>query len=362
MVRVRHFEFLCRPQGLEPSIAHFRVFYQLIRNMGFYSFALRNVKNILITPPPKSFHNWKTMFFFIWEEVMPIAMVFRPPGEIEKEDTPIPKKEAWYDNLMPTPNRVFVEQVLIAAGMSGKWPARSKEVLVLLFNGEEQALYQSAFKTFGGSMGVKPLESSEPYWYKRIKDNFLYPLAGSFASAPTAIEGVHLPKPRPLRGVTSAGKEILYLSGEESVGSSNEELSSWFKNFAGMLHDLGIDPEEKTKKVTAKKKALTRKKVSVDTGATSKKAGGSHATAAVPEKGEKKKSNEDASKSSGNARSRAPESGVTPSSFHEEEEEEEVEEEGAQQVTRKRSREGDHCWGYSIGAKSCCNPADKKTG
>ncbi|KAJ0883708.1 hypothetical protein HanPSC8_Chr10g0424801 [Helianthus annuus] len=203
MVRVRHFEFLCRPQGLEPSIAHFRVFYQLIRNMGFYSFALRNV--------------------------MPIAMVFRPPGEIEKEDTPIPKKEAWYDNLMPTPNRVFVEQVLIAAGMSGKWPARSKEVLVLLFNGEEQALYQSAFKTFGGSMGVKPLESSEPYWYKRIKDNFLYPLAGSFASAPTAIEGVHLPKPRPLRGVTSAGKEILYLSGEESVGSSNEELSSWLR-------------------------------------------------------------------------------------------------------------------------------------
>ncbi|KAJ0605239.1 hypothetical protein HanHA300_Chr02g0060761 [Helianthus annuus] len=144
--------------------------------MGFYSFALRNVKKILINPP-KSFHDWKTKFFFIREEVMPIAMVFRSPGEIEKEDTPIPKKEAWYDNLMPTPNRVFGEQVPVAAGMSDKWPERGKEVPVLLFNGEEQALYQSAFKTFGGNMGVRPLESGEPYWYERIKDNFLYPPA-----------------------------------------------------------------------------------------------------------------------------------------------------------------------------------------
>ncbi|MFS7963163.1 hypothetical protein Hanom_Chr08g00734881 [Helianthus anomalus] len=35
MVRVRHFEFLCRSQGLEPSVEKFRAFYQLIRNMGF---------------------------------------------------------------------------------------------------------------------------------------------------------------------------------------------------------------------------------------------------------------------------------------------------------------------------------------
>ncbi|KAJ0525415.1 hypothetical protein HanRHA438_Chr09g0391511 [Helianthus annuus] len=38
-VRIHHFEFICRSQGLEPSVDKFRVFYQLIRNMGFYSFA-----------------------------------------------------------------------------------------------------------------------------------------------------------------------------------------------------------------------------------------------------------------------------------------------------------------------------------
>ncbi|MFS7936590.1 hypothetical protein Hanom_Chr05g00417341 [Helianthus anomalus] len=111
------------------------------------------------------------------------------------------------------------------------------------------------------------------------------------------------------------------------------------------MRDLGIDPEEKTKKAPVKKKAPTRKKVTIDTGAASKKTGGSHATAAVPEKGlsrigEKKKSSASASKSSGSAGSRAPDFGATPSSLHEEEEEEEeeVEEQGARLVTRKRSR------------------------
>ncbi|MFS7986678.1 hypothetical protein Hanom_Chr11g01013131 [Helianthus anomalus] len=153
-----------------------------------------------------------------------------------------------------------------------------------MFEGEA---LQSAFPMFGGAMGVRPLGDNEVLWYERIKNSFLYPPAGIFANPPTATEGAQLPKPRPLRGVTSVGKEILYLSSEESIGSSNEELSSWSNIFAG----------------------------------------------------EKKKSNATASKSSGSAGSRAPESGTTPSSLHEEDEEEEVEEEGTRLVTRKRSCE-----------------------
>ncbi|MFS7936593.1 hypothetical protein Hanom_Chr05g00417391 [Helianthus anomalus] len=64
IVRNRHIEFICRSQGLEPSVEKFRVFYQLIRNMGFYSFALHSVKKILINPQ-KSFHDWTMKFFFI---------------------------------------------------------------------------------------------------------------------------------------------------------------------------------------------------------------------------------------------------------------------------------------------------------
>ncbi|KAF5803022.1 hypothetical protein HanRHA438_Chr06g0275511 [Helianthus annuus] len=333
--------------------------------MGFYSFGFRAAKKILINSP-KSFHDWKMKFFFIREEVIPIVMIFRESDKTEKEELPIPKTVDWYMRLLATSNMIFGEQVLVAAGMSDKWPARSKEVPVLMFEGEVAQLYQSTFPTFGGAMGVRPLGDGEVFWYEQIKNNFLYPLTGIFANPPTSTKGAQLPKPRPLRGVTSAGKEILYLSSEESVRSSNEKLSSWSNIFAGVLRDLRIDPGEKPKKAPTKKKTNTRKRVDVDTGATSKKAGGSRATVAVLEKGTfrfrpsnledyvvssdsleglsrigEKKSSAAASKSSGSAESRAPEFGATPSSLHEEEEEEEeeVEEEGVKLVTRKRSRE-----------------------
>ncbi|MFS7943204.1 hypothetical protein Hanom_Chr06g00497511 [Helianthus anomalus] len=160
-------------------------------------------------------------------------MIFRESDKIEKEELPISKMADWYMRLLAIPNRIFGEQVLVAAGMSDKWPVHSKEVPVLMFEGE----------------------------------------------------GAQLPKPRPLQGVTSAGKKILYLSSKEFVGSSNEELSSWSNIFTGVLHNLGIDPEEKPKKAPTKKKTTTRKKVAVDTGATIKKAGGSRATIEIPEKG-----------------------------------------------------------------------------
>ncbi|KAM0035609.1 hypothetical protein Hdeb2414_s0015g00448371 [Helianthus debilis subsp. tardiflorus] len=109
-----------------------------------------------------------------------------------------------------------------------------------------------------------------------------------------------------------------------------------------------------------KKKAATKKKVTGEAGATSKKAGGGRATAEIPQKGtlrfrqnnledyvvandsleglshigEKVKSNAAASKSWRSAGSRAPESDATPSSIHEEDEEEE---EAPKLVARKRS-------------------------
>ncbi|KAJ0462900.1 hypothetical protein HanHA300_Chr14g0509171 [Helianthus annuus] len=210
MVRVRHFEFLCRSHGIAPSVEKFRAFYQLTRNIGFYSFGNRGSAKKILLNPPKSFHDWKMKFFFIREEVMPIAMIFHESDTIEKEELPIPKGADWYLKLT----------------MSDKWPETSNEVPILKFEDREAHLYQSAFPTFGGSMGVRPLRSGEPYWYEQIKGNFLYPPGGVFANPPFASEGALLRKLRPLRSVTSAGKEILFLSSEESVGSSQEELSS----------------------------------------------------------------------------------------------------------------------------------------
>ncbi|KAF5771477.1 hypothetical protein HanXRQr2_Chr13g0565351 [Helianthus annuus] len=272
MVRVRHFEFVCRSQGLEPTVEKFRVFYQLINNLGFFSFALWNVKKILINPP-KSFNDWKMKFFFIREEVIPISMEFRQSGSIPNEDIKIPHKEGWYNKIKVTPNRVFGEQVLVTDGMSDKCPERSKDVSVLLFNGEEVALYQSAFPTFSGAMGARPLRDGEEKWYEQIKPNFMYARVELFAAPPVATEGARIPNPRPCHAMTPAGKEIVYLSSEESIASSDHELRSWDDVFAGVLRDLGINNEKKKPKKSAKKKVTiaggTARKKAETAGATS---------------------------------------------------------------------------------------------
>ncbi|KAJ0894782.1 hypothetical protein HanPSC8_Chr09g0392881 [Helianthus annuus] len=233
--------------------------------------------------------------------------------------------------------------------MSDQWSPSSREVPVLKLGDQEAQLYQAAFSTFGGSMGVRPLRDDEESWYDQIKGNFMFPAADAFASPPTTTEGAQYPKPRPLRFVTFAGKETLYLSSEESVGSSSGELSSWSKIFAGVLRDLGIDPEEKKKKPVKKKKK-------VEPEVTSKGTGTSRATtAAVKAKG---KTGAGGSKSSGSAGSRNPEAGATPS-FPEDDEAEE-EDAGAQLIGRKRGR-SEATTGVASAPTSVVIPAVGKT-
>ncbi|KAF5772431.1 hypothetical protein HanRHA438_Chr13g0587591 [Helianthus annuus] len=145
---------------------------------------------------------------------------------------------------MATLNRVFGEQVLVAAGMSDKWPQRSKDVPVLLFDGEGCAL-SKCLPNFFWSNGREAPRDVEEYWYEQIKLNFMYAPAELFAARPVATEGAHIPNPRPCRAMTPVGKEIVYLSSEEFVASSDHELRSWDDVFAGVLRDLGIDHEEK---------------------------------------------------------------------------------------------------------------------
>ncbi|MFS7965959.1 hypothetical protein Hanom_Chr09g00768241 [Helianthus anomalus] len=118
---LHHYAFHISQLSPMPTVEKFRVFYGLISTLGFFCFVVRNVKKILINPP-KSFHDWKIKFFFIREEVIPIAMEFCQSGLIPNEDIKIPHKEGWYNKIMLMPNMVFGEQVLVAAGMSDKWP------------------------------------------------------------------------------------------------------------------------------------------------------------------------------------------------------------------------------------------------
>ncbi|KAJ0462472.1 hypothetical protein HanOQP8_Chr16g0638461 [Helianthus annuus] len=193
-------------------------------------------------------------FFFIREEVIPVDMEFRQSAPIPKEDIKVLRGVAWYEKLLALPYRVFGEQVLVVAGMSDKWSEQSKDVPMLLFDGQEVALYQSAFPAFSGTMGMRPLRGGKEYWFEHIKPNFMYARAELFAAPPAATEGARYPNPRPCRAMTPAGKEIVYLSSEESLHSSEHELKPSCGVFAGVLCDLGVEHEEKRLKRPAKKK------------------------------------------------------------------------------------------------------------
>ncbi|KAM0067093.1 hypothetical protein Hdeb2414_s0002g00056861 [Helianthus debilis subsp. tardiflorus] len=115
-------------------------------------------------------------------------MELRDSAAIPKEDMKILCGAAWYEKLMALPNQVFGEQVLVAAGMSVKWMEKREDVHVLLLNGEEVVLYQSAFPAFVGTMGVRPLHSGEEYWFKQIKPNFMYARAELFVAPPLQLK------------------------------------------------------------------------------------------------------------------------------------------------------------------------------
>ncbi|KAM0026036.1 hypothetical protein Hdeb2414_s0020g00553451 [Helianthus debilis subsp. tardiflorus] len=202
-------------------------------------------------------------FFYIHAEVIPMVMQFRDSAPIAKEDLKIPRGAAWYEKLLALPNQAFSEQVLVTVGMSDRWPHGILNVPVLLLDGEEVVLYHRTFPAHAGVMGVRPLRAGEEYWSEQIRPNFLYARADVFAVPPVATEGAHIPNPRPCRATAHAGKEIVYLSSEESIASSENELNLPHDVFSGVLHNLGIDHEEKKRKRVRKKKVTVAEGVAI---------------------------------------------------------------------------------------------------
>ncbi|MFS7935788.1 hypothetical protein Hanom_Chr05g00407691 [Helianthus anomalus] len=140
----------------------------LLKNLGYptifkatldsFLFLLRGAKKILINPP-KSFHDWKMKFFYIREEVIPIAMDFRNAAPVPKEDMKI-----------------------------------------------SRSIYHRVFPAHAGVMGLRPLRASEEYWFERIRPNFIYARVDLFVAPPAMTEGAHIPNPRPCRAITPVGK------------------------------------------------------------------------------------------------------------------------------------------------------------
>ncbi|KAJ0487828.1 hypothetical protein HanLR1_Chr14g0556191 [Helianthus annuus] len=175
MVRVRHFEFVCRTMYVEPTVPRFRVFHQMHCTQGFYSFVQRFSAKKILLHPPKSFHDWKQKFFFIKAGVIPMKMVLRGKDDVPIETLQTPVSESWYQDLKDVPNIVLPEKALVGAGMSLNWKMERDDKPVYTENGHIVSLYVVAFKREGGRMGTIKKKPEEELWYHRIVGNFVLP-------------------------------------------------------------------------------------------------------------------------------------------------------------------------------------------
>ncbi|MFS7918814.1 hypothetical protein Hanom_Chr03g00205561 [Helianthus anomalus] len=103
MVRVCHFEFVCRTMHIEPTVSRFRVFHQMHCSKGFYSFMQRASAKKILLQPPKSFHDWKQKFFFIKVGVIPMRMTFSGKEDVLTATIQTPTDENWYHDLKDVP-------------------------------------------------------------------------------------------------------------------------------------------------------------------------------------------------------------------------------------------------------------------
>ncbi|KAJ0702453.1 hypothetical protein HanPI659440_Chr14g0529691 [Helianthus annuus] len=189
MVRVRHFEFVCRTMHVEPTVPRFRVFHQMHYTQGFYSFVQRASAKKILHQPPKSFHDWKQKFFFIKAGIIPMKMILRGKEDVPTETLSTPIDENWYQDLKDVANIALPEKALVRAGMSLNWKMDRDDKPVYTEDGHVVSLYVAAFKREGGKMGTIKKKPDEELWYHRIVGNFARPRDADLSVQPTAGAG-----------------------------------------------------------------------------------------------------------------------------------------------------------------------------
>ncbi|KAJ0611877.1 hypothetical protein HanHA300_Chr01g0020811 [Helianthus annuus] len=229
MVRIRHFEFLCRSMHIDPTVNRFRVFYQLHCSQGFYSFAQRSsAKKILLTPP-KSFHEWKPKFFFIKSGVIPMKMTFRGTEDIVVENMKTLESEIWYQDLKDIPSVELPERALVVAGMSLHWKMDHEDKPVYIKDDRIVSLYVVAYKREKGKMTTIPKGAGEELWFQQIIRNFARPRDEDLAAQPSTGPAKKVPR-RKIGKRGNLDAFVSKLSPEKPIPSARAESSSVFND------------------------------------------------------------------------------------------------------------------------------------
>ncbi|KAJ0742916.1 hypothetical protein HanPI659440_Chr10g0369641 [Helianthus annuus] len=144
-------------------------------SQGFYSFSQHPTAKKLLRLPLKSFHEWKSKFFYIKTGVIPVKMSFRGAEDILAETLKTPKKEIWYQDIKDVPSIELPEKALVATKMSLHWKADHHDRPMYVGDDKIVALYVVAYKREKGKMSTVQKGADEETWYHRIVKNFALP-------------------------------------------------------------------------------------------------------------------------------------------------------------------------------------------
>ena len=139
MARLRHFEYVCRCKGVAPTMERLMVFYSFRsdrRGGGWYSLVGRSKVATIASDPPRSLHDWKSQFFFISAEAIPLAMRFLQGKEVPEVKVGPYEEADWFKavSAKATPLREYAEYALVLLGMSRIWED-PKRVPIIKDNG-----------------------------------------------------------------------------------------------------------------------------------------------------------------------------------------------------------------------------------
>ncbi|KAM0027518.1 hypothetical protein Hdeb2414_s0019g00541151 [Helianthus debilis subsp. tardiflorus] len=155
-------------------------------SQGFYSFSQRPTAKKILLVPPKSFHEWKTKFFYIKTWAILVKMSFQGAEDILAETHKTPETEIWYQDIKDVPSIELPEKALVAAKMSLHWKADHDDRPVYVEGDKIVALYVVAYKREKGKMSTVQRGADEETWYHRIMKNFVLPKDADLNAQPSA--------------------------------------------------------------------------------------------------------------------------------------------------------------------------------
>ncbi|KAF5804723.1 hypothetical protein HanRHA438_Chr05g0210171 [Helianthus annuus] len=164
--------------GLEPLVGHFRCFYQLTVQLGFFSFRQREGAPKLRSPP-KGITKWKTKFFNVKAAAVTAKLQFRNvTGLIATENLSTPKagQQAWFSKLRVIGSKKFDNRQLWVLWMMVGGRLDRKARPVLRENNEVEApLWRMFCPYFEGKIAIEKLGPDEEGWNQTILSNFRIP-------------------------------------------------------------------------------------------------------------------------------------------------------------------------------------------